>query len=489
MIAQFEKGSYRWSTLAVVLLTVLGGVVLTNAEEAKELFDINATVAQLDIDNATLDDVIYIFGEPLKYVWDRETIPRDEIPTDLYCMVYPDFSIQMGQNSIGELRFESAEAGYVFGDAIRIGSSLDEVLAFLGEPMETVVGEPVRWINDVLYMDIDGEEGRCYYQRADWNVRMFFADYEVIALYVTSSSSGDNKEMLREEDLPSTSFINEEGHIVDKVDYPFVNDPEVIGSWESVDYVSDIEDFDPNRRSHRGDLFFKELFVFENGKTHLGITWTKGLFLDVEGKEASEYVIEEIDGTTYMFFEWKGGNYRIYHIKPGFYVLKKVPGKVYVESRTYDKVDYPFVDDPEAIGTWEAIDFVETPEEFDPGQRRWIDGEMFLAQLVIDPNGQMSQILGTQVTEARRAESKRVRESFLEEVSDPNAKISEIVNKQLLGPRQVWTKGLIIEPAAKKASRYQIKEIQGATYMFYEWKSGDYVLRQMKPSYYVLRKK
>jgi hypothetical protein len=84
-----------------------------------------------------------------------------------------------------------------------------------------------------------------------------------------------------------------------------------------------------------------------------------------------------------------------------------------------------------------------------------------------------------------------VSESYLEEVSDPNAKISEIVemSMQLSGPKRVWTKGLIIEPAAKKASRYQIREIQGETYMFYEWKSGDYTLRQMKPKYYVLKKR
>lgn len=565
MIAQFKKGSYQWSMLAVILLAVLGGIALTNAETADNLSDlkasdINAKVAQLDIDNAVLDDVIEVFGEPLKYVWGQETIPREKIPTDRYVMIYPlGFSIFMLQDSISELRFESPAAGYVFYDEILVGSSLDEVLAVLGEATETVVGEPVRWIDDILYKDIDGQEGRCYYQRSDWGVRMFFGNYKVAALYVTSNSSPDNKEILREEDLPSTSFINEDGRIVDKVDYPFVNDPEAIGCWESVDFVSYIEDFDPDRRSHRGDLFFKELFVFENGKTHLGITWTKGLFLDVEGKEASKYVIEEIDGTTYMFFEWKTGNYRIYHIKPKFYVLKKIPGKAYVEARTYDKVDYPFVDDPQVIGTWDAIDFVETPEEFDPEQKRWIDGEMFLAQLVIDSDGQMSQILGKQVTEARRAESKRVRESFLaelgvdpngemseilnksvsdfdrvwtklfgqsflteldvdpsmkmseilkegsplfkeaieqgvsdsflKEVSDPNTKISEIVNKQLPGPRQVWTKGLIIEPAAQKASRYKIEEIDGSLYMFYEWKSGDYTLRQMKPKYYVLRKK
>jgi len=276
-------------------------------------------------------------------------------------------------------------------------------------------------------------------------------------------------------------------------------------------------------------------------------------------KIASKYVIEEIGGTTYMFFEWKSGDYTVYHIKPKFYVLKKVPDKVYVETRTYDKVDYPFIDDPEAIGTWEAIDFVETPAEFKPGEKQWQGGEMFLGQLVIEPNGQMSQILGKQVTEARRAESKRVRESFLAELGvDPNGKMSEILDKQVFefdqawtkvfgvsflkelsvdanikmseilskegayfkqareegvsesflnqviepetkiseimnrqppSTKRVWTKGLIIVPAAKIASRYEIEEIEGSTYMFYEWKSGDYVLRQMKPKYYVLKKK
>lgn len=560
MIAQFKKSSYQWSISAVALLAVLGCVALTNAETAKNLSDLNAKVAQLDIDNAVLNDVIEIFGEPLKYVWGNEIIPKEKIPTDNYCMIYPrDFSIFMQQGSIGELRFESPAAGYVFHDKIRIGSSLDEVLAVLGEAPKTVEGEPVSWINDVLYMDIDGQKGRCYYQRSDWNVRMFFDNYKVSALFLTRSSSTDNKEILRKEDLPSTSFINEDRHIIDKVDYPFVNDPEVIGYWEGVDFVNYIEDFDPNKRSYRGDLFLKELFVLENGKTNLHFNWTKGLFLDVEGKEASKYVIEEIDDTTYMFFEGKAGDYKIYHIKPKFYVLKKMPDKVYVEARTYDKVDYPFVDDTEAIGTWEAIDLVKTPEQFKPGQRQWQGEEMFLKELVINPSGKMSEILSGRGYDINRAWRKKLDESFLKElgvdpngkmseimdkrvsefiqawtkmtgesypsqivvdpnakiseilktqasdvesawnevfgesylkeVIDPNTKISEIINKERPKIKQVWTKGLIIIPAGRIASRYEIKEIESSAYMFYEWKRGDYVLRQMKPEYYVLKKK
>lgn len=33
-----------------------------------------------------------------------------------------------------------------------------------------------------------------------------------------------------------------------------------------------------------------------------------------------------------------------------------------------------------------------------------------------------------------------------------------------------------------------IKEIEGTTYMFFEWKNGDYVFRGVNPYYYVLKK-
>ena len=49
--------------------------------------------------------------------------------------------------------------------------------------------------------------------------------------------------------IPPTSIINAEGRIEDKTDYPFVNDPEVIGGWKSVDFVGNIEDFKPAKKA------------------------------------------------------------------------------------------------------------------------------------------------------------------------------------------------------------------------------------------------
>ena len=40
----------------------------------------------------------------------------------------------------------------------------------------------------------------------------------------------------------------------------------------------------------------------------------------------------------------------------------------------------------------------------------------------------------------------------------------------------------------KTAAHYYIKTIAEATYLLFEWKSGDYTIRRQAPYYYVLRK-
>jgi len=120
--------------------------------------------------------------------------------------------------------------------------------------------------------------------------------------------------------------------IVDNIDLPFVDDPEIIGTWKSVDFVKKIEDFHPeNKKWKGGELFLKEMdFYKKGGKVKLlyiegkrDKTWTKGVVLDDRSKTASRYRIKEINGQKYLFFEWKSGDYTIRHRKPKYYVLKK----------------------------------------------------------------------------------------------------------------------------------------------------------------------
>ena len=158
-------------------------ILLTTTASA----DINDQVAQLDIDTAILDDIIDIFGEPVRYVWGDQTYTRDNLP-DFYIVEYSDvFSIFMANGYIEELRFESPD--YIFQGRIRVGSPLRAVLAVVGQPTETVVGQPCGWEDGVFYKDIDGRIGYCYYRRSDQNVRFFFWNYIVSALYLTRSTT------------------------------------------------------------------------------------------------------------------------------------------------------------------------------------------------------------------------------------------------------------------------------------------------------------
>lgn len=275
--------------------------------------------------------------------------------------------------------------------------------------------------------------------------------------------------------IPPTSTINEEGHIVDKTDYPFVNDLAVIGGWKSVDFVKNIDDFDPAEKDWKGDLFLNHL-VFEEGGLIAGnfLTWTRGLVLSDD--TASKYTIKEIEGSSYMFFEWKSGDYTIRHMRPHYYVLKKVlaeslkyepmlgkkalippTSRINEQGHIVDKVDYPFVNDPAVIGTWKSVDYVDEIKQFKVGEQRrqGRGGKLFLHEMAFLGGGK---------------------------VVSRNDNAPE-------GYSMKWTKGLVLSDGrTKKASQYILKEMDGSIYMFYEWKSGDYTFRYKKPSYYVLKK-
>lgn len=112
----------------------------------------------------------------------------------------------------------------------------------------------------------------------------------------------------------------------DNVDLPFVNDPQVIGSWESVDFVANPGDFNPDKQSWNGGLFLPGLTFLGGGKTPSPrMTWTKGLVLNHEDQSTSHYEIRTLKATAYLFFEWKSGDVTVMGMKPHYYVLRKKP--------------------------------------------------------------------------------------------------------------------------------------------------------------------
>lgn len=288
--------------------------------ETKEL---NDKISKIEVDEYDLDDLIDLLGNPKKYIWGEEEFRSKELP-EVYIMVYSeDFHIFMIDNKIAELRFYNSPS--FVKDTLYVGQRLEEVEEVLGEPKEVVNGKEIGFEDGVLYKDILGEKGHCYYSRYDKNVRMFFTDNKINALYVLRSDFNELMENSREKFKNKVKNKDNKRVKIDKIDYPFVNDEKIIGTWKSVDFVKEIDAFTPNMKKFIGNLYLKEMIFKKDGKTFKSFwTWTKGIIIHHGDETASKYVIKEIDGEEYMFFEWKSGDYTYRGMEPKYYVLKKV---------------------------------------------------------------------------------------------------------------------------------------------------------------------
>lgn len=123
-----------------------------------------------------------------------------------------------------------------------------------------------------------------------------------------------------------------------------------------------------------------------------------------------------------------------------------------------DKLDYDFVNDEQVVGKWEVVDYVKNQEDFKTGNKSWNEN-LYLKDLIFLPDGKMAQPIAG------------------------NHQSDETTPVEWL----TWTKGIVMHKGDKTASAYEIKEINGEKYMFYQWKSGDYIYRGMTPYYYVLK--
>jgi bla regulator protein BlaR1 len=100
-----------------------------------------------------------------------------------------------------------------------------------------------------------------------------------------------------------------------------------------------MENFTPDRRIWQGSFKLLSIKLLPNGQMPQPVgsdissdetspvswlTWTKGYIIHHNDKTAGKYMIKEIDGSKYMFWEWMSGDVTIRGMQPYYYVLKKV---------------------------------------------------------------------------------------------------------------------------------------------------------------------
>jgi serine protease AprX len=156
--------------------------------------DLDVKMAQLSKRGTTVQDVIRALGEPEKYSWGTNILNKTNLP-GFYVLQYPQgVQAVIDGGQVGELRTEQPGPGFTWHGKLRLGSSLEEALNMLPPPSKTVVGKPLGFAANVLYKDIDGEKGHCYYCCPDQGVRLFFWENKVCALYLmVITDSGGHK--------------------------------------------------------------------------------------------------------------------------------------------------------------------------------------------------------------------------------------------------------------------------------------------------------
>lgn len=253
----------------------------------------------------------------------------------------------------------------------------------------------------------------------------------------------ENEILKLKENIKELNLINERGGI-DNMN-TFINDERVIGKWELLAVTDSKEDY-YNNKLLNDDFSIKELYLMENGKRYWVISWTKDYIL-INGRK-NPYEIENnlMFVKVYGIFDDSEYKYAVY---------KKVDNKKYnVEDFIIkDDTNFTFNIDNELTGNWQAVDFVNNKEQFIPNNKYW------KYDLAVDK---------------------------LSAYDDGNVLISYNDEKV---KKTKYTKSFIANIIIDNTlCKYFYKKENDKTYLFVEWKNGDYIYANQIPGYYVFEK-
>ena len=248
--------------------------------------------------------------------------------------------------------------------------------------------------------------------------------------------------------------------IHENVHLPFENDEKIIGKWEILSEYNNRTEFDLDNKLPRSEIGDKErvIYFLPDGEWYWCYSWTKGKLLidDGESTYANKYSLEKAPDGLHMFVELKSYDY-LQSGRTTLLVLRQLNKIRYksAELARKDNIDIPFSDDKSIIGKWKAIDLVQCIEDFSPDTASPIS-TLYFKEIVFLPDGECISTYGDEIISGR--------------------------------DMQEWTKGYVLRKWNSTACAYKIKVINGAEYLFIEWKSGDYRWGGFDTDHYVFER-
>ena len=241
--------------------------------------------------------------------------------------------------------------------------------------------------------------------------------------------------------------------------FEFENDPDVVGKWQIIGEYLVSEDF--FSEMHFEERIFtrrmNHIYFLPDGENYWCFEWTRGITRRDNDRFVNDYTLRKIGNELYMFVDLKSYYYRRGG-RTTVLVLKRLDNVSYEKKdiARVDELSDIFVNDEKVIGSWKSVDFVRHIEDFSTDSPS-CKFDLFFERVEFFENG-------------------RMKSSF------SNGDIME--NPYL----QEWTCGTVKNRRMGTASAYVIRELEGESYLFLEWKSGDWIFGGIDCSYYVFKK-
>lgn len=222
---------------------------------------------------------------------------------------------------------------------------------------------------------------------------------------------------------------------------PFADDPAVVGKWELAEGTA--ERAEP------------VLYFLPGGCPYYIFFWTRGILYRAGAKSPdgieNPYRIVMRDGAAFLELDWRDDAGK----PAGTLLYRKVDSLARSEAETRlgrDTVNLPFTEDACVLGEWTVCDGVRDPDDFDPSRPYW-QGTFWKIGLHFAPRG----ICVQKYQNAHGTYERTFR----------------------------YTRGAILQMEEEIAEHYEVRQIDGAAYLFVEHKSGDYKYKGRVGMYYV----
>ena len=240
----------------------------------------------------------------------------------------------------------------------------------------------------------------------------------------------------------------------------FENDPAVIGRWALCGELTNEETLEYRETEENS---FPQIYFLPGGAGWWVFFWSAGVLyrmLSASMVIPENYRIAERGGEKYMLLDWtvvEGDQFEEMRVSREIRLLyRQMEAREFShkEALIYkDDTDLPFVPDEEAVGSWEACDFIEDPKSFNHRNFQTPKNELFYKGAYFSESGTCTL----------------------------NFRMREPINLS-------YTKGYIINKWQYTVSGYSICKKGNEKYLIAEHKSGDYSFGGTVRGYYVFKK-